>query len=80
MKNDYLENDGIDIPETDFSEAIPYSRFKETKKQVTIRLKPATIYYFTQLSEKTGIPYQRLINMYLDDCAEKKLEPRITWE
>ena len=81
MKEDYSRNDANDeMPEiTDFSDAIYYRDFKEAKKQTTIRLKPSTIYYFQQMASKTGISYQTLINMYLDDCAKNKRTINITW-
>ncbi len=52
----------------------PYA--KRLKKQITIRVEAETIEYFKALSEKTGLPYQSLINLYLRDCAQeqRKLE------
>jgi predicted DNA binding CopG/RHH family protein len=55
----------------------PYAR--ELKKQVTIKLKPSTIAFFKNKSGETGIPYQTLINLYLDDCAARKKELDINW-
>lgn len=55
----------------------PYA--KQLKKSVTIKLKPTTIEYFKNKSGETGIPYQTLINMYLDDCATKNKELEINW-
>lgn len=55
----------------------PYA--KQLKKSVTIKLKPTTIEYFKNKSGETGIPYQTLINMYLDDCAKKNKELEINW-
>ena len=55
----------------------PYAR--ELKKQVTIKLKPSTIAFFKNKSVETGIPYQTLINLYLDDCAARKKELDINW-
>ena len=56
--------------EYDFSEARknPYARL--FKKQTTIRLEDDVITYFKSLAEKSGIPYQNLINLYLKDCVE----------
>jgi len=64
----------------DFSKATrnPYS--KSLKKQITIRLDESTIAYFKQLSEKAGIPYQTLINIYLRDCAESHRELQMIWK
>lgn len=59
------------------SETTPYA--KQLKKQVTIRLGEDVISYFKGLSEETGTPYQRLINLYLQDCARNKRKPRIIW-
>lgn len=52
----------------------PYAR--RLKKQVTLRLAPEIIEYFKDMSQETGIPYQTLINLYLQDCvsAHRKLE------
>ncbi len=56
----------------------PYSN--RNKKPITININEETIGYFKKKSEKTGIPYQTLINLYLSDCAENKRELRFTWE
>ena len=55
------------------------SKMKEVKKKfspakvpVGINLHPDAINYFKQMSIKTGIGYQQLINLYLLDCARKK--------
>jgi predicted DNA binding CopG/RHH family protein len=55
------------------SEKNPYASL--LKKQITIRLGLETIDYFKSLAQKTGIPYQTLIDMYLSDCAAKKSKP-----
>ncbi|GBL06353.1 BrnA antitoxin family protein [Glaciecola sp. KUL10] len=64
----------------DFSNSIPNPYIKKTKKQITIRLDQDVIGYFKKLSEKNGIPYQNLINLYLKDCAESQKEPRVDWQ
>ena len=56
----------------------PYSN--RIKKQVTINLDGTVIDYFKNMSEKSGIPYQTLINLYLSDCVESKRELRISWK
>ena len=56
----------------------PYA--KRLKKQVTIRLGVDVIAYFKGMAEETGIPYQRLIDMYLQDCARKERKLKIVWE
>ena len=52
---------------------------KHLKKSVTMRLEPHVINYFKNLTEKTGIPYQSLINYVLKDYATKGLEPTANW-
>ena len=49
---------------------------KLLKQSVTIRLDRDTVAYFKAMAEKTDLPYQQLINLYLRDCAlnHKKLE------
>lgn len=64
----------------DFTNAVRNPYISMLKKQITIRLDHQTIDYFKSLAEETGIKYQQLINMYLSDCAQKKLKPRINWE
>lgn len=56
----------------------PYA--KELKKQITIKLAPSVIEYFKMESKDTGIPYQTLINMYLEDCVQKKKKLEIAWK
>ncbi len=65
--------------EYDFSAGIKNPYAKKTKKQITINLNSDTIDYFKGLSEKTGIPYQTLINLYLADCAKNKRELNLAW-
>ena len=55
----------------------PYA--KHLKKQITIRMGIDVIGYFKALSEETGIPYQNLINLYLQECVEKQKKPSLEW-
>jgi len=55
----------------------PYAR--KLKKQITLRLDPEVIEYFKQKAEETGIPYQTLINLYLQDCRATGRELKMTW-
>ena len=65
--------------EYDFSKSIKNPYAKKLKKQITIRLESETIAYFKKLAEETDIPYQKLINLFLRDCAQNKLKPTINW-
>lgn len=53
---------------------------KELKKQITIKLTPTVIDYFKAESRNTGIPYQTLINLYLEDCVAKKKKLEMAWK
>ena len=55
----------------------PYAR--RLKKQITLRLDPEVIEYFKQKSEENGIPYQTLINLYLQDCRAAHRDLKMTW-
>jgi len=55
----------------------PHAR--KLKKQITLRLDPEVIEYFKQKAEKTGIPYQTLINLYLQDCRATGRDLKMTW-
>ncbi len=61
--------------EYDFSEAKknPYAKkLKAEKQQVTMNMNKSTIVYFKNLSSQTNIPYQTLINLFLDECVKEK--------
>ena len=65
--------------EYDFSksEKNPYAR--HLKKQVTLRLGVDVIEYFKKLAAETGMPYQNLINLYLQDCAHSGKKLKLNW-
>ena len=56
----------------------PYTN--RLKKQITINIDNDTIDYFRAQSEKSGLPYQTLINLYLADCASNHRTLRMTWD
>jgi len=64
----------------DFSKAKKNPYAKRLKKQVTIRLDEATIAYFKDLADETGVPYQTLINLYLRDCAISGRKLAMKWK
>jgi len=66
--------------EYDFSESIKNPYIDKLKRQITIRIDAETIIYFKNLANETGIPYQKLINMYLSDCARSHRKPTMKWE
>ena len=55
----------------------PYA--KQLKKQVTLRIQPDVIDYFKAMAEETGIPYQSLINLYLQDCVNSHRKLNMQW-
>ena len=65
--------------EYDFSNGVKNPYAKQPKSTVTIRLDKATVDYFKGLSEQVNMPYQTLINLYLADCAAKKIKPSVAW-
>ena len=66
--------------EYDFSKARknPYAAL--LKKQITIRLDEDAISYFKGISDKIGIPYQSLINLYLRVCAASNRTLNLSWK
>jgi len=61
-----------------------FSKLKELKnpypgkkKAVGIKLSPEVVDYFKGLAAETGVAYQRLINLYLLDCATKRKQLRM---
>jgi len=65
--------------EYDFSQAVKNPYVRPRKQSVTLRLDPATVDYFKQLSLEVSLPYQTLINSFLTDCAARKAKPNINW-
>lgn len=64
-----------------------FSKMKEIKnpyigkkKAVGINLSPAVIDYFKKIAAKTGIPYQKLIDLYLLDCVKRRVQPSVEWQ
>lgn len=66
--------------EYDFSNGQKNPYAKRLKKQITINIDSATIDYFKEQSEDSGIPYQTLINLYLTDCAEQRKQLQMSWK
>lgn len=64
----------------DFSDSVANPYVKKLKKQITIRLEEDVLNYFKALSDKNGVPYQSLINLYLKDCALKEKELKMDWK
>jgi uncharacterized protein (DUF4415 family) len=66
--------------EYDFSKARKNPYAAQLKKQITIRLDGDSINYFKSISEKVGIPYQSLINLYLRDCVAHNRKLELSWK
>jgi hypothetical protein len=63
-----------------------FSKLKELKnpyagkkKAVGINLNPEVVDYFKGLAEETGLPCQKLIDLYLLDCAKKHKRLTMRW-
>lgn len=65
--------------EYDFTKSVKNPYTKKMKKQISLNVNIETIEYFKLLSQKVNIPYQTLINSFLTDCVNKKIEPKIQW-
>jgi len=55
----------------------PYA--KRLKRQVTMRLGVDVIEYFKGMAKETGIPYQKLIDLYLSDCVQSGRTLELQW-
>jgi hypothetical protein len=40
---------------------------------------PSSLDYFKGLADETGLPYQKLIDLYLLDCAKKRKKLTMKW-
>jgi predicted DNA binding CopG/RHH family protein len=52
--------------EYDFSKSRKNPCAKQLKSQITIRLDTAAVAYFKQMAAELGMPYQNLINLFLE--------------
>lgn len=66
--------------EYDFSKGNKNPYTELFKKQITIKISEEVLDYFKEMSEKTLIPYQSLISLYLLDCAKNKRIINISWK
>ncbi len=66
--------------EYNFTNAKPNPYAARLRRQISIRLNVDTIEYFKKTAQDVGVPYQKLINMYLSDCAAKKIKPTLVWK
>lgn len=55
------------------------NRYAGKKKAVGINLSPEVLDYFKGLAEETGLPYQKLIDLYLLDCTKKRKKLTMRW-
>jgi uncharacterized protein (DUF4415 family) len=65
--------------EYDFSQSVPNPYLGKLKQPVSIRLEENVLNYFQELYEQTGIPYQNLINLYLNNCVRNERKPSLEW-
>jgi predicted DNA binding CopG/RHH family protein len=63
-----------------------FSKMKELKNPYTgkkqavrINLSLEVADYFKGLADETGLPYQKLIDLYLLDCAKKRKKLTMKW-
>ncbi|MCB1176654.1 MAG: BrnA antitoxin family protein [Leptospiraceae bacterium] len=66
--------------EYDFSKSKKNPYINKLKKQITIKIDENTIDYFKSLALETGISYQNLINLYLQECAAKNKKLEMNWK
>ena len=57
--------------EYDFSEGLPNPYAGKLRKTITMNVDTFALDYFRREADRTGIPYQRLINLYLVQCARE---------
>ncbi len=55
----------------------PYA--KRLKRQITLRIRPDVVDYFKSMAEEAGVPYQTLINLYLQDCMASQRKLHLQW-
>ena len=63
-----------------FSHGIKNPYADKHKKQIAIRLDDKVIDYFKNMADKTGMPYQNIINYYLLDCVKEKRQLELAFK
>lgn len=53
--------------------------YASKKKAVGINFSPKVIDYFKELADATGLPYQKLIDLYLLDCVKRRRKISLKW-
>ena len=53
--------------------------YPDKKKAGGINLSPEVLDYFKALAVETGLPYQKLIDLYLLDCARRRKKLSLKW-
>lgn len=64
----------------DFSKATKNPFASVLNEGRTITLEDEIVDYFVAMSDEKKIPYQTLINLYLDDCIKNHRELSMSWE
>ena len=59
--------------------AVPNPFAASAKTAVTIRLSHRVIDYFKKMAAERALPYQSLVNMYLEDCVATGRSLQPTW-
>ena len=77
MKDDDEMLENYDIESLN-PRANPYA--KKLRKSVTININIKVIEYFKDMASASGIPYQTLMNMYLEDCMNEKKKLKVSWD
>ena len=66
--------------EYDLSKLKPVKNpYASKKKAIGINLSPRVVDYFKELAAETGLPYQKLIDLYLLDCAKRRRKLSMKW-
>ena len=87
MKRKFMSVKDFEIEEDDMLEEYdienlnprrnPYA--ERLRNRIAIDVDEDMVAYFKKQSEAVGIPYQKLMSLYLADCAAKKRKLEISW-
>ena len=66
--------------EYDFSMARRSPYGEKLTESITVRLDEQSVAYFTSMSEELAISRQRLISLYLRDCARSRRKLEFHWK
>ena len=60
-------------------EAMAQNSMNEERERISLRIPKSNLTLVKSLAMQEGVPYQTLINLYLQDCVNNHRKPDLSW-